>query len=122
MNKTDQDRERNEAREAALVLQTGLSVHCIDEWKNGFDEGYAARSAQQADELAAVRRVLLLTSYCGDESDCSERVPCHDCLLMCNVAVVEVNSEKVYGGLGNSSGLEVYKSKLEQEAKCQKIS
>lgn len=36
------------------------------------------------------REVLLLASYCGDENpDCSDKVPCPDCLAMCNVYEVD---------------------------------
>lgn len=32
------------------------------------------------------RRVLLLASYCGDDDpNCTESVPCRDCLGMCNI-------------------------------------
>ena len=35
--------------------------------------------------------VLLLASYCdGEDSRCSERSPCDDCLMMCNVFQMQV--------------------------------
>jgi len=30
--------------------------------------------------------VLLMASYCGD---CTDRLPCEDCLKMCNIVLVE---------------------------------
>ncbi len=33
-------------------------------------------------------RLLLLTSYCGDDNDdCTDDFPCEECLPMCNVMV-----------------------------------
>ena len=37
------------------------------------------------------RFVLLITSYCGDNPECTNFRPCLDCLQMCNVAVLENN-------------------------------
>ena len=46
-------------------------------------------------------RVLLITSYCGDDSaECSDDFPCSDCLDMCNVAEIEYPKNiTVLGGL-----------------------
>jgi hypothetical protein len=40
--------------------------------------------------MVAEMKVLLLTSYCGDEFDdpCSDDLPCEDCLKMCNVVEI----------------------------------
>lgn len=37
------------------------------------------------------RFVLLITSYCSDNPECTDFRPCLDCLQMCNVAVLENN-------------------------------
>lgn len=43
-------------------------------------------------------RVLLLNSYCGGE-DCSDEMPCYECLKMCNVAWAELEPAHIIGGL-----------------------
>ncbi len=44
------------------------------------------------------RRVLIITSYCGDDNpECTEDRPCNDCLRMCNVAVVVVGQDAIIG-------------------------
>jgi hypothetical protein len=61
-----------------------------------YGEAYYSCGYRQcrADVLALVgeaskpRRVLLLCSYCDDDSpDCSNELPCPECLLMCNIAI-----------------------------------
>lgn len=50
-------------------------------------------------EQGEERRVLLLTSYCGDNPDCTNNHPCYECLQMCNVAVIKESAiEHVLGG------------------------
>lgn len=39
-----------------------------------------------SDRPETTRRVLLLASYCGDDDpNCTESVPCRDCLGMCDI-------------------------------------
>lgn len=46
------------------------------------------------------RRVLLLCSYCGDDTPgCTDTTPCADCLVMCNVADVDCIILANHGGL-----------------------
>jgi len=47
------------------------------------------------------KRVILLASYCGGgNADCTDHLPCNECIRMCNVAVVKQPSEmKVLGGI-----------------------
>lgn len=50
-----------------------------------------------------VRRFLLLTSYCHDNSKCSNEKPCLDCLSMCNTFLVSndsIRTENYAGTLG----------------------
>lgn len=35
------------------------------------------------------RLVLLMTSYCGDNPECTDYRPCLDCLKMCNIAILQ---------------------------------
>lgn len=45
--------------------------------------------------------VLLLASYCGDNTKCTEANPCEDCLKMCNIAFIErdaIKTDKVICG------------------------
>lgn len=45
------------------------------------------------------RRVLLLASYCGDtNSDCTNALPCKDCLLMCNIIEMDGLVTSNHGG------------------------
>jgi hypothetical protein len=45
------------------------------------------------------RTVLLLASYCGGENDeCTEELPCLDCLKMCNVVEIEGEITNNLGG------------------------
>ena len=45
------------------------------------------------------RRVLLLTSYCGeDNADCMDDFPCDECLKMCNVVEIDPDRAEVMGG------------------------
>jgi len=42
---------------------------------------------------------LLLCSYCGsNNNECSDKLPCPECLEMCNVAKIENGGIKVIGG------------------------
>lgn len=46
-------------------------------------------------------KILLLTSYCGDDnSSCSDDHPCLDCLKMCNIVEIPDDTKilKNYGG------------------------
>lgn len=40
------------------------------------------------DQHKTTRRVLLLASYCDDDPNCTESVPCRDCLGMCDIVDV----------------------------------
>ena len=43
--------------------------------------------------------VLLLASYCdGEDNPCSERSPCNDCLMICNVFQMQVPEGTKYLG------------------------
>jgi hypothetical protein len=46
--------------------------------------------------------ILLLASYCGgDNIECTEELPCIECLKMCNIAIIPkelVTGENVIGG------------------------
>lgn len=45
-----------------------------------------------------MRRVLLLASYCElEDTNCTEKKPCPDCLQMCNVAFAMVGVQDVVG-------------------------
>jgi ferredoxin len=75
-----------------------------NEYKN-LKEGLPPNNQRQEQEVKAkenekVRRVLLLTSYCGNEDNgCTNDFPCDDCLKMCNVAIIEDSHIiKVLGG------------------------
>ena len=55
-------------------------VKLLEKKKRQFDEeGYPFKN----------RFVLLITSYCGDNPECSVFKPCLDCLQMCNVGILE---------------------------------
>ena len=41
--------------------------------------------------------VLILASYCDEEDKCTDKNPCVDCLLNCNMALVEVKPDEVIG-------------------------
>lgn len=42
-------------------------------------------------------RVLLLTSYCDEDGiECTNETPCVDCLAMCNVFVLNQDSNATY--------------------------
>jgi len=44
-------------------------------------------------------RVLLMTSYCDlDDEDCTDGLPCADCLDMCNVFTLNQDCEADYVG------------------------
>lgn len=43
------------------------------------------------------RRVLLMASYCGDNPDCTNDLPCLDCLKMSNVATTNVIKDIIGG-------------------------
>ncbi len=46
-------------------------------------------------------KVLLLASYCSEEdNNCSEDLPCEDCLKMCNIIEIEDSTsiKKNYDG------------------------
>ena len=51
--------------------------------------------------------VLLLCSYCGDDDpDCTNEVPCEECLKMCNIALVPVATPfTVLGGWDYLTGI-----------------
>jgi hypothetical protein len=36
-----------------------------------------------------MRKVVLLASYCGDNSNCTDKKPCLECLAMCNTFNIE---------------------------------
>ena len=43
--------------------------------------------------------VTLLTSYCGDiRTGCTDRLPCHECLKMCNTFELQGESMATYTG------------------------
>lgn len=45
------------------------------------------------------RRVLLITSYCGEEdTNCTNEAPCINCLKMCNIVDMEGIITEEYGG------------------------
>lgn len=62
-------------------------------------------------------KVLLLASYCVEEdTNCTEELPCIECLKMCNVAEIEGKITKVLGGFDylteqNNNILSMFKRK-----------
>lgn len=51
----------------------------------------------------STRRVLLLASYCGDDNlDCTDSVPCRDCLGMCGIADIRGSIIANHGGIDHA--------------------
>lgn len=52
-------------------------------------------------------RVLILASYCVDNNkECTDDMPCIECLKMCNVATIEGEHKvRVFGGYDYLKGL-----------------
>ena len=52
-------------------------------------------------KIGSKMRVLVLASYCGDDSViCDDNLPCDACLMTCNVAEIPAGTElDVIGGL-----------------------
>lgn len=43
--------------------------------------------------------ILLLASYCGDDDpNCTDHLPCLECLKMCNIASAKIEGLSVHGG------------------------
>ena len=42
-----------------------------------------------------LRPILLLTSYCDDNSHCTNTNPCNECIEMCNIAFIEKDAIKL---------------------------
>ena len=56
-----------------------------------------AKMAREALRSKTNQRVLLLSSYCGDNPSCSDTYPCLNCLEMSNVVTAEITIIKNHG-------------------------
>lgn len=64
--------------ENLLLLEKKL--HLLEKKSNQFQEqGYPFKN----------KLVLLITSYCIDNPECTDYRPCLDCLQMCNIGILE---------------------------------
>lgn len=71
-------------------------THIDDQIKQQQEKNLAELKSYDPDKYYPV---LLLTSYCDNNDECTDFLPCEECLEMCNIAIVKrENIEKVICG------------------------
>jgi len=55
----------------------------------------AAEELRLLSASGSLRPVLLLASYCGDNTNCTDTSPCDECLKMCNIAFIDKDAIKL---------------------------
>ena len=71
--------------------------------KNSENREAHGRSAAAGYEPRETLKVLILASYCAG-GECSDNVPCPDCLQMCNVGEIARGSITIKGSYGKIWG------------------
>jgi hypothetical protein len=62
----------------------------IDTIRKAQEEARERLKAETIDENR--HAVLLMASYCHNNPNCTDHLPCIECLKMCNVAIINLNS------------------------------